>query len=85
MCPVSQSPGLFVTQQVEEIVNLTRTQSNRCSSIQKAWCFCNVSKPGRPLMWLLLAVVAVSWAPAALRAGEAEDFFKFYSFYQSKW
>tara|TARA_B100000029_G_C17546138_1_gene948530 strand:- start:205 stop:699 length:495 start_codon:yes stop_codon:yes gene_type:complete len=36
-------------------------------------------------MWLLLAVVAVSWAPAALRAGEAEDFFKFYSFYQSKW
>jgi hypothetical protein len=70
---------------VEEIVNLTRTQSNRYSSIQNAWCFCNVSKPGKPLVWLLLAVVAVSWTPGSLRAGEAEDFFKFYSFYQSKW
>ena len=36
-------------------------------------------------MWLLLAVVAVSWTPGSLRAGEAEDFFKFYSFYQSRW
>jgi len=29
--------------------------------------------------------VAFSWSPGSLRAGEAEEFYKFYSFYQAKW
>ena len=66
-------------------MNFTRATSNRISNIQHARSFFSASNAGRPLMWLFLAVVAFCSSPGSLRAGEAEDFFKFYSFYQSKW
>ena len=37
------------------------------------------------LMGLFLAVMAFCWSPGSLRAGEAEDYYKFYSYYHSKW
>ena len=70
---------------MEEVVNLTRATSNRISSIQNAGSFFSASSEGKLLMWLFLAVVAFCWSPGSLRAGEAEDFFKFYTFYQGKW
>ena len=51
-------------------MNLTMTLSKRKSGL---------------LMGLFLALVAFNWSPGSLRAGEAEDFYKFYSFYQAKW
>ena len=51
-------------------MNLTRT-----FSIQKTGL----------LMGLFLAAMAMCWSPGSLRAGEAEDYFKFYSYYHSKW
>jgi len=51
-------------------MNLTRT-----FSIQKIGL----------LMGLFLAAMAMCWSPGSLRAGEAEDYFKFYSYYHSKW
>ena len=66
-------------------MNLTSATSNRINTIQATSCLFNVSSAGKPLMWLLLAAVAFCWSADSLRAGEAEEFFKFYSFYQSKW
>ena len=37
------------------------------------------------LMGLFLVVMAFCWSPGSLRAGEAEDYHKFYSYYHSKW
>ena len=51
-------------------MNLTRT-----FSIQKTGL----------LMGLFLAAMAMCWSPGSLRAGEAEDYHKFYSYYHSKW
>ena len=55
---------------MEDVVNLTRI-----FSIQKSGL----------LMGLFLAVMALCWSPGSLRAGEAEDYYKFYSYYHSKW
>jgi len=62
-------------------MNLTRTISNRMSGMENA----DFSGAGKLLMWLFLAVMAFCWSPGSLRAGEAEDFYKFYSYYHSKW
>jgi hypothetical protein len=55
---------------MEDVMNLTRI-----FSIQKSGL----------LMGLFLAVMALCWSPGSLRAGEAEDYYKFYSYYHSKW
>ena len=66
-------------------MNLTRTISNRISSIESADFSFNASSAGKILMCLFLAVMAFCWSPGSLRAGEAEDFYKFYTWYQGKW
>ena len=62
-------------------MNLTRTISKRKSGMESG----DFSAVGKLLMGLFFAVVAFCWSPGSLRAGEAEDFYKFYSFYQAKW
>ena len=74
-------------QRMEQVVNFTRTTSHRISSIQNAGPSFIASNSGKNLMWLFLAVVAFCSSLGSLRAEEEEAavFFKFYSFYQSKW
>ena len=66
-------------------MHLTSAKSNQISGIHNAIACFSISNPVKSLRWLLLAGVAFSWSPGSLRAGEAADFFTFYSFYQSKW
>lgn len=66
-------------------MNLTTTKSNRINSTQNTNFLSGVLNTRKPLSWLFLAVVATCCFPGSLRAAEAEDFFEFYSFYQSKW
>ena len=61
-------------------MNLTRTISNRISNIESADSFFSASSAGKLVMWISLALVAFSWSPGSLRAGEAEEFYKFYKF-----
>ena len=52
-------------------MNLTRTISNRISNIESADSFFSASRAGKLVMWISLALVAFSWSPGSLRAGEA--------------
>ena len=66
-------------------MNMTRTISNRISNIESADSFFSASRAGKLVMWISLALGACSCAPGSLRAGEAEEVYKVYKFYQAKW
>ena len=66
-------------------MSLTTATSKRTINIESADSLFSASRAGKLLMCLFLAAMAFCWSPGSLRAGEAEDFYKFYSFYQAKW